>query len=327
MRWRRPVLGAFIAVLLLLALDTIAWVLACKRLDAGFADAVAQGQQNGWTVTAGRSRWSGWPVAAEVELPSVMARAGPFVFPSDLLWTADLVRLRLEPFRPTLLAILVAGRQTVAASGVPVIPFQSRRFAVAIDLTGRAPARATIAGLEAVLPNGKLGADSVELSFPPAAIVADAHGVEAPDSSGRALDPKIDQIGLRISAAPPFPVAPTAAESARAWRAAGGRVEVTDLLLQWAALTATGRAAGGLDAELQPEADGSVDASGLPDLLDRFVRSGMLAPSAAVAAKAVLAILAAPAHGGPVPLPLSLRGGVLSVARIAVIRLPALAWD
>ena len=332
-RKRRVVQRLLIALLVLLAVDTLAWAIACQRLGAETRAVIAQAEQDGWSVNVGNDHWGGWPIAAEVGLTPVAVRAA--AFPPGLVWTAEALRVRLGWSHPTIATVLVAGKQTLTANGLPTVPVRTQRAAFSVDLTGRELVHATIAGLDAALPAGSLTIATMGLRFPPGALAADMAGIAlAAEPAGIALDgsvpakaPSIDRLRFEATAAPPFPAAATPAENAEAWRAAAGRVTIADAALQWGPLAATGQFSVTIDAALQPAGDGQIKAVGLPALLDRLAASAVITRPEAVAAKAVLAILAAPQPGGGVTLPLSLRDGVLSVARIAVLRFPPLVWQ
>ncbi len=305
--------------LLLLAADTAAWWVACGQVEAGLGQAIGAAGRDGWTVTAGETRWRGWPLAALVERAAVSVRGDAMVFPAGLAWSAERMAFRVNAWAPTRLDVAVSGQQTLAVGGSEAVGVRAARFDVAIDLRGQAPARASLAGVEATLPGGVLGAERLAVELLPGAVAVSAAVVTLPG----ARIPAIETVRFTAGVSPAL----VARESAAAWRDAGGRVTVVDGSVRWAGLAATGSGSGGLDGALQPEGDLSVAATGAPALLDALAQAGVMAPAAAVAAKAVLSILAAPARGGPVPLPVSLRGGLLTVAGIGLVRFAPLAWD
>lgn len=289
--------------------------------------AAAEAAGEGWRLSFGPPRRSGWPTAAELVLPAVAVEGSELVFPPGLTWTAARVRVRLGISQPTSVLISAEGEQTVGTSGVPRIPFRARGFVVTAALAGANPATASIAELEARLPAGSLRIAAALLAFPPDGLVADIHDLSVPNGAGGELGPPIEQVHVRAEATQPFPRGPTPAASARAWRAAGGRIDLRKVALRWGPLTATGRVSIALDEELQPGADGVIEATGLVGLIDQLAGSGVLPPGAATAGKAVVAILAAPAGAGPIRLPVQLRAGVLSVAGFPLLRLPPLVWE
>ncbi len=173
---------------------------------------------------------------------------------------------------------------------------------------------------------GTLSISAIDLALMPTGVDADLTGIALPNGSGGALSPQVDALHVTAVTTRPFPNAPTPDASARAWRDAGGRVALGPASLRWGPLAALGQGSVGLDDQLQPDAAGTVDASGLPDLLDALARSGAVPGPAASAAKAVLAVLSAPSGGKSVHLPVVLSRGILSVARYPLLRVPPLAW-
>ncbi len=283
---------------------------------------VAEARSEGWEVAAEQARWAGWPASAGLDLGAVTVRGGANTFPPGLVWSAPSARLRLRALDPTELLIDADGKESVSAQGLPTIWFRSALFRVAVDLSGRLPARASLRGFDAALPSGALSVETAELQLAPGEWRAALAAIVLPGSP-----PPIEKLRFRIAAHPPFPPAETPADSARSWRDAGGRVTIDEASLVWSALRATLDASGGLGGELQPEGTGELVTTGLAEFLDALAEAGALTRPAVVAAKAVVTVLAAPAAGGPLRLPVSLRGGVLSVARVPLLRLAPVAWE
>ena len=147
------------------------------------------------------------------------------------------------------------------------------------------------------------------LTFPPNAIEATLHGIALPTGGQQ-----VDELGLDVHLTRPPPPGALPVERARAWRDAGGRAVLSRLLLRWGPLDATGQGTLTLDERLQPRADATLIASGVAPALDALARNGTIPAGGATAAKAIIAILAAPAPGAPVRLPVQLADGVLTVA-------------
>lgn len=321
-RARRRLFFVLCALVLLFAGHTALWAFACFRLEQGLRDAAAQAPEQGWTVSAEQIRWAGWPASAGLDLDAVTARGETNVFPPGMLWSAPLARLRLRAIHPTELLIQAAGQQRIAAQGLPPIPFQTALFQIAVDLTGKSPVQAVVHDLDATLPAGALRVRTADLSLAPAEWQGTLAGIALPGAP-----PEIDTLRLRLAATPHFPAATTPAAAARHWRGDGGRVTIDQAAAEWATLRATLDATGGLDPALQPEATGVLVTTGLPEFLDALAASGALTRSSVIAAKAVVTILAAPAAGAPLKLPVALRDGILTVARVPVLRLAPVAWE
>ncbi len=310
-------------ILAVATLDTAVWSFTCARIERDASGAFAPG----WSLSAAHSNWAGWPVAAEVRFTGASVRGDATVFPPGLAWDAAAVRLRIGITRPRSLLVLTEGPQTAAAEGIGPIDFAARRIAAVIDLTGRDPAQVSVDQLDAATPAGPLRIDAASLQLGADAFIINASAISLPGGHDHASLPPIDAVQLRAAASRRFPSAPSPEASARAWRDAGGRIELSGIGLRWGALTAAAQASVALDPQLQPVAEGSIEAAGLPQFLDALVQAGVLARTQATAAKAVIAILAAPSAGGPVRLPVTLHDGILSVARYPLLRLPPLAWN
>ena len=307
-------------VLMLVCIEAAAWLIACSQLENGFRGFVRDAAQQGWIAAFNLPARSGFPFAAELDVTQLAVTPDPSVFASGPTWSTERLRLRVALSRPSTLVLEPEGVQRVGL-GAPPIPITSRRLELAIRLDGAAPPVATGTQLVAALPAGPVTIGAATLLFPPDVVIADLADIGLPRA------PPVERLQARARLIQPFPRAPTPEASARAWRDAGGMVKVSDLALQWGPLAATGQAALGLDAQLQPEGQGTLEVTGLAPALDAMGRTGALPPGTVLAAKAVLALLAAPAHGGPVTLPFEIRAGVLIVARFPLLRLPPLVWS
>jgi hypothetical protein len=131
--------------------------------------------------------------------------------------------------------------------------------------------------------------------------------------------------GIRLNVG--FPDAPTPGASALAWQQAGGRIDVPALTLRWGPLTIAGTAQIGLDGQVQPAGQARLQVTGAAEVLDALGRARLLPPGQAAAARAVLGLLAIAAHGGPVPIGVTLADRTLSVAQFPLLRLPPVDWD
>jgi hypothetical protein len=312
----------FWTALVLVAAHGAAWVGGCVALERGLREAEAAARTQDWTLSSDEPRWSGWPLAAELVVPRFVATAGPSIFPPGLIWRADEVHLRLSPWAPTTLVVAPAGPQTVEATGIAPVPLGAAKFAIAIPLTAPRPTTVEIAGLTLRPEGAYVTVATAHLVLPADAVTADLDGV-----TFSATGPPIDHLHFEGTLTEPIPPLPTPEERAVAWRDAGGKAQFTNVTLRWGQLEAHGTGTLELDAELQPRADLTLTATGARAWLDSLARTGALSASAANAIKAVIAILAAPAPGAPITVPVTLRNGVLEVARFPLLRLAPLVLD
>lgn len=302
----------FVAVLLLLSVDTVIWTFACRQLEQALPPTALE---QGWEVAAQRTHWSGWPFEAAVVLEDASGRS--VALPGFVL-QAEQARVSLALTHPTTLAIALAGSQSVTFAGSPTVPFTADRNVITVDLRGATPTVVSIAGLRATAPAGVVTVARAAIDLPPDGVAAELDqltwpGVPAP----------VESLRLRARIAP----APGAVASAQAWRRAGGLITIETASVRWDRLDATGSGTIGLDDRLQPVAEGVIEAAGLPSLLDDLARLGAIAPAQAGAAKAVIAVLAAPSGGSRVQLPVAASDGIVRIARFPLLRFPPLALD
>ena len=323
---RRSQTRAVIATVVLVGIGvavTIVWAIACRRLDDGAHDAAIAA---GWSLSADPARWRGWPIAAEIVLPNATLRSGPDIIP-PLAWTAGTQTLRLDAVHPTQLTVSAAGPQSIALADAPPLPFTADTLIVAIDLTQHDPAHLRATGLAIAAPAGPIHIETAELDTQPDSLTLRLSTLSLPDSNAQPIRPAIDAIRLTARLSAPVTPMPTATESAQRWRAANGRLMIDDAALTWGPLAATGTATLTLDPALQPILAGQITATGILAGLDRLVASGAISNSGAMAARGMLAILSAPTGAGPVTLPVALQNGIVSLARIPLLRLAPLQWN
>ena len=180
------------------------------------------------------------------------------------------------------------------------------------------------------------------------ALTLDLRGVALPRRRGVAAGPMIPAAALELSLIGPL------AGGVDSWRAGGGRVLLRQAAATWSdgGIEASGQAM--LDGNLRPDGSFIVQITGANAMLDRLAQSGWIEPSAASAVRAVLGLIAAArgdpqaatggnpqaATGGdpqaaargdpqaagsrrPLELPLTLRGGLLSLGQIPLLRVPS----
>lgn len=337
---RRAAIGVFALLGLLIAAHALAWRWVTGAMAVGFSDWVAQRRAEGWTVGHGVPARGGWPFAARLSIPDV-AVAGPLdARPQGFAWTAERLVLAIAPPRLDRLVVTPEGTQRLVLRGV-AIPFAAARLDLAVPIEpgpGPRPAALSIAGLRATLPEGPLAIDRLEASLTPAEAGASlflsawAEGVALPPSPlAAAFGPRMAGAGLEGRLTGPVVVAPglSPAMRAEAWRRAGGGLEVSRLAVRWGPLLGEGSGVVRLDPVLQPDILGTLVLEGGAEALGALARAGLVAPRAALAGQAAIGVMgrAPPGGGAPrVELPVALAGGVLSVARVPIARIPPLSW-
>jgi hypothetical protein len=339
---RRPLRGAALTLLVLLALAAGAHALAWRRttdaIAAGLADWTARQRAMGWTVEHGPPVRAGWPFEARIEVAAVTVSGTAPALPRGFTWEAARVALAVAPPRLDTLAISATGAQRLRLDAA-VVPFAAHALRARVPLDPAAPAGSgeiLAEGLVAMLPEGPLAAARIAAVAAPRpqdgafALSARAEDVLVPPvPAAAAFGPRIAQAWLEAAMTGPMPPPGPPARAAEAWRDAGGAIELGGLALRWGPLAAELNGVLRLDAALQPAGEGRLAVERPQEALAALVEGGLVPRREAGTLQAVLALTArAPAGGGAprVELPVSVANGAIAAARIPLLRLPPLAW-
>jgi hypothetical protein len=341
---RRILIGVLGLLVMLAAAHTGLWWFATTRLMDAFANWQAQCRAAGWTVSAGQPARAGWPLAAAIDLPDIQLSGGESDLPGGLSWRAARAEVSLALLQPRLLSVRLAGEQRLRLSELPPFAFTATEFELTAPLASTPVASAGLAasGLRVSLPTGPLDVATLaaEGTLRPDAGKAEdamtltgsaeAIGVPpAPDGRPWPLGPRLASVSFDAALSGPLPSAPDLTTRATAWRDDGGRLVVHRLALGWGPLGLSGSATMALDEHMQPTTAATVRLVGYDATLDALASAGAITQHAALAAKAVLALLARRPDGGGAPtveLPLTLEDGTLSAGRFPLLRLPRFVW-
>ena len=340
---RRRVTIALLLAALLLAADTLAWLQMQRLLDHRLRLLVHDAARSGWQFEAASEHRAGWPFRAELVF------AAPTLRGHGIAWSGERISASASPLHPGALSMAATGTQTLSTTGPQ-------------SAAGAVPGRGTLGNslrfwgttLRLRLPagaadgTGRAGFDAaaLHLAFPGAgpddivtvarlrgllrwtrqahALTMGMHGVALPGRHGIAAGATIPAAALELSLIGPL------AGGADHWRTGGGRVLLRQATADWSdgGIVASGQAT--LDGNLQPNGGFVVRITGANAMLDRLARTGWIEPSVASAVRAVLGLIAAgrdDTQAGdarrPLELPLALHGGLLSLGRIPLLRVPS----
>lgn len=336
-RARNAWLAACSAVLVLAAAHTALWFWAAEVLEQQVVANLAHGLAPGWRATHGSLTRGGWPLEAIVHAPTLELRqeTGPWT------WTCADLSASVSLLRPLTLVLSVSGPQTLRVAPAPPVPIAADAIRAEVPLgSGANPSlRVTIASLRADLPQGPIGLDRFDLHArahqaarrdePALTVDLAANGLSLPPGPWP-LGPLVKHVGFAATVSGPVPTVADPREAALAWRDGGGTLTVRSLDIAWSDVVLSGTAKLVLDARLQPAGDATARITGYGAALDALVASGMLEARAAMAARAVLALMSRPAGGsGPpeVEVPFALENRTLSLGRIPLVRVPELVWQ
>jgi hypothetical protein len=347
-RRRRPVLRLLLGTLLLAAGlgagHALLWHWMAERLEAGFAGWAALQRTQGWQVTHGPPARGGWPFAATLTLPQFRLEGGEASLPGGMAWQADRLVLRLQPPQLDRLQLDLAGQHRLRLGEADVavsadrlhgtLPLDQGALPGELRLEGEGLRLGTAADTVALrtLQLTLASRTTATADEPAVTLRGAADDLTLPADAGPALATLGRTIGsVVVEAALSAPVPPGRSPAARAaaWREGGGTLDLRSLALRWGPVAAFATATLALDEALQPMGGATLRLSGGAEALDAAAAAGLMPARTAATARTFVRLLSrTPPEGGPPELevPLTLENRTLSLARMAVARLPAWHW-
>lgn len=312
------------ATTLAAAADSVAWIWATNRLEAGVAGWLADRRAEGWSATAGQAQRGGWPFRAEVTVPDVSISGG-------VSWQADRVRLRFDPMQRKVLSVALEGVQHVQLGTSPAASVTAARLTALAPLDDSAePLIVHATGLRAEVAGQSASAARATLRILSRTVDAAAEDVDLPVGPHWPFGGDIASIAATVRLEGPLPATvDDLRRRAAAWRDAGGRLLITRSAIRWGALDAQGSGDVTFDPALRPQANFVVQLAGYPDAIAALAQSGAIRPNDARVAATLLGLLAQTSPDGKpeVTVPLTLREGVLSTGHFPLARVPGLPWQ
>jgi hypothetical protein len=347
-RQSRAVLRRLLGTLLLLAGlgagHAMLWQWMADQLEDGFAAWAAVRRAQGWQVAHGPPERGGWPFAATLTLPQFRLAGGEATLPGGMAWQAETLVLRLQLPRLDRLQLDMAGRHQLRL-GEADLPFTADRLHGALPLERDVlPSALTVEGegLRLDTAAGPMALRTLQLALaaritaiegePAVTLRGAADDLTLPADAGPALvtlGRTIASVMLEAAISGPVPPGRSPAARAEAWREGGGTLELRSLALRWGPVAATTTATLTLDEALQPMGAATLRLAGGAEALDAAAAAGLVPARTAATARAFVRLLSRPPpEGGPpqIEVPLALEDRTLTLARIAVARLPVWHW-
>ena len=314
---------------LILAADAAAWWWATGRMVSEVAAWQAARTAEGRIVRMGPAERGGWPLRAELSLPSVTLATGEPGKPDAVAWQASQVRLVWAPWRPWSVDAVVDGEQAARFGAAPAVPIAADPLDIRIPLDAAGQAQGvTVRARELTAPvqGSPVTIGSVSLRLGQADAFLTAEAAMLPPGH-LPFGGTIQSLSLHARSTGPLPPLQDLAAALAAWRDAGQHLLIDDLALRWGPLDLRGQASVGLDAAMQPEGSAAVQMTGFAEVIDALARSGAITRNDARVATTLLGLMARPGAGDvrEADLPLTLKDRTLSVGAIPVLRLGVLA--
>lgn len=328
------------AAIALVFLWTVAWMLVAQRIVRQVDTWRAEQAQAGVALDWDAFDVKGWPFfwRANVERPRASG-AGP----TRWTWSGERLVANLAPWNLNEIRVRLPGVQRAS--------FGAGDLATTLELRAAKPDAGLVFGaagklarldldfeaLEGVLDGGKpLRVRKLDASL---SIVAEdildarlsAHGIRLTEAvpSLAAFGTDIARAGFVAQLRGPRAAGVSFANAVRAWRDAGGTLEVASLALDWGPLRLAGEGTLALDDRDRPLGAGTLRAAGWGEAIDAFQAARAIEPIPAALLKAALAFLGRVSGGEPgtVRVPVAAQDGRFVVHRIPVAVLPSLRLE
>ena len=297
--------------------DTGAWWFATNAIIKGFRPFEAAAATQGCRLTLGAPHRFGWPIFAGVRVEATAVAVGTFHL------TSKDIQFEIDPWDVGTLRIVAgdplegtAGGQALRVSGGPIIV--------------KAPLSTIPATFEAndllVDVSGVYRLQHLTGLIAPLGLTFTAENVQLPE----ALPPPFGTgllVSARVVTNQPFTPAETPQAAVRAWQTAGGKLGVPNIEVYWGPLHIAGSATASVDRDLQPEGQARLEVQGADSAVDLLANARVLPPGPASAVRAVIQLLSLAAHGGPVPLTITLSDGVVTAAGFPLTKIGAINWN
>lgn len=316
------------------------WWIAAGGIRTGIDDWAAERRAAGWTVSYGEVSVGGFPtrLRAQAMAPDIAAPAAPVPW----RWRAPVVTATARPWNLRNVALAAPEPHRIDLAGGPrrrplIVEAATLSAALIIGDDGRLRTMTADLGRLTVAAAGRGPASSiaaqsatVALTGPDAATAAiTLLEVDLPAGAATPFGRHIERVTLE--AAIKGPLGPGSLHAAlRAWRDAGGTLEVGNLTVEWPPLSLAAQGTVALDPDMQPIGAMTAYIRGYREAIEILVRSGAVRPGDAATARLVLGLLArSPAGGGPprVKAPLTVQGRRLYVGPVRLMRLPRVVWE
>jgi len=331
-RRRTLLLAAAPVLALLLAAYAAWWQVLAERWRTGVERWTGAQAKSGWTISTGAVSVGGFPGRVRLVLPAPKAADADGDF-----WEGPPLAIIVSPFAPLdprieapgthLLAL--AGREpaALAAGTLDGSVVVAHGAPDSLELSGTSLAAAGVAAASARIELRRLPPDAAQPNLGSLGINLEIGQLALPEGLSLPLDRTVSlaHLAARLTGV----LSPEGAmPSPKAWRDAGGVLDIESLTLDWPPLVAAGNATLALDRAMQPELAGSFTLRGGAAAIDRMGEAGTIKPAAAVVAKLALGLASKKAADGTkeATLAVTIQNRILSVGPVPLLQLPEVKW-
>jgi len=270
-----------------------------------------QRRQEGWTVEARLAPPASTLFAPGIELRGAELDGAGDLLPGGFRLAADRVELRADLMQPKILHVTIGGNVTVRLGSLPAVTFVDNHGKIeAIAIDGKNLRSADLGGmsvgtLQALLTLDASGA-AADVRTEALVVPVNPYG----------LGQHLSDVTLNAALVGWPPGAGSRGARADVWRASGGRIDISRLVVGWGPLGLVGEARLGLDQALQPDGTAKLQVRGYQAVLDGLGDNGAL----------VAAVIAATTPGDEADFDIRIKKSAVNVDRIRVVKIPRIDW-
>lgn len=350
---RLIVLPSVLVVMLLLF--TQGWFSLADSVIDGWTRWAASQKATGWTIVSGTPERHGYPLTIRIQLPNLRATG-----PAGGL-EATSASLTFKAWAPTTAELRISGPLTLITSDGQKLTGTVETAIGTLRQTDTGPdATLTIQNFRGkhAVSGAPVSLETLTFALTPLSrpqSVNERTPVYRVGLSAKALvlPPQITgalgtttrnavlEAEMRGPFTPPGQIAPppdtalrgqlmtTLSDSLRAWRDAGGTLEVQRLFIDWPPVTLGAAGTLSLDSALQPEGAFSTSITGLMPMLDRLEQQAVIRGRDASLARVIVGAMGQRAADGSLihAIPMGLQNRRLSLGPVALLTLPDILWD
>jgi hypothetical protein len=320
-------------------------MITARTLSAQVSQWVAGEQAKGAKITPATVSIGGYPFAFSVKLKDIS-----LAWPNGFAFSSQNLELRDRPWALRSFKVDATGGFEIALPAGTARPplifdgetlkghaaFGDTPMPLAMDLTADTVSASTTSA-ESAPPSREMTVTTVEFdgtrpTVTPAADTDIAYdlslklmGISAPALDNNPLGSRIDQAAIHVQLLGKPPAAWDDA-GLRAWREAGGTVNLNAVSVQWGQLGLSGNGTLALDKDMQPEGAFTTHLAGYEQAIDSLAAAGWIKLSAASIAKLALGVASHPGSDGKpsVDTPLSIQNRRISAGAIKLGQMPEL---
>jgi hypothetical protein len=333
-----------VAGIVIVAAYSAWWYSTARALNRNIAKWIATEQAKGATIAPSAVSVRGFPAAFSLKLENPDLR-----WPTGFGFKAQTVKVRTHPWSSGKFKVAITGgfdfslppgteRPALTVAGETIrgtATFYDTALPIEWAVKADVVSVSQTAAMQREVTVASVSFDGSRPRIPPTAdtdpgltVSLRLQDLSAASIEGNPLGSTVSEVALDAKMMGALPVTADAA-GLKAWRDAGGNLDITNLGLHWGPLALAANGTTAFDPQMQPEGAYTAHLSGFDPAIDALVGAGWIKMSAGSLGKLALGITARPdAKGAPtVDTPITIQDRRISVGPLKLGTVPELKLD